>query len=376
MTTSSMSTMDIKKINNHNIYTFIYQHEHTSRQNIVDKLHISLSTVTQNLKSLENEGLIHHSGYYESTGGRKANTYEIVKDAKIALGIDILKESVHVVAVDLYGNVIKKAKPFSCSISDENFYHQLGRIVSDFITQENWSPDRLLGAGIAIQGIPDENGTALNYAPLIDNSSFHFSTLAKYIPCQCRLIHDCKSAAMANLWHNKNLTNAVMLLLNPSLGGALIINRSIYNGQNMRGGLLEHISFDPNGDPCYCGSRGCLETICSINSLKKRSGMELEEFFHKLRGGDTQVYGLWTDYLEHLAFAIRNLHIILDMPVIISGLLTNYMIEEDFDILRELINKHSPFLFPQDFLIPGPSKSLASAIGSALYFVDQWLQTL
>ncbi len=92
MATGSMTTMEVKKINKHNIYTFIHEQRHTSKQKIVDMLHISLSTVTHNLKLLEEEGLVHRTGYYQSTGGRKACNFEIVKDARVAVGIDILKE--------------------------------------------------------------------------------------------------------------------------------------------------------------------------------------------------------------------------------------------------------------------------------------------
>ena len=63
MTTGSMTTMEVKKINRHNIYTFIYQQKNSSKQQIVDSLHISLSTVTQNLMLLAAEGLVEKAGY-------------------------------------------------------------------------------------------------------------------------------------------------------------------------------------------------------------------------------------------------------------------------------------------------------------------------
>ena len=63
MTTGSMTTMEVKKINRHNIYTFIYQQKNSSKQQIVDSLHIRLSTVTKNLKLLVADGLVEKAGY-------------------------------------------------------------------------------------------------------------------------------------------------------------------------------------------------------------------------------------------------------------------------------------------------------------------------
>ena len=128
MAATGMTTMEVRKINRHNIYTFIYEQKTTSKQAIVEALHLSLSTVTQNLKMLEEEGLICRSGYYESTGGRKAQTIEIVRDAQITLGIDILKDRVHLTAVNLYGEVtakISRELPFS---ADDDYYRSLGTL--------------------------------------------------------------------------------------------------------------------------------------------------------------------------------------------------------------------------------------------------------
>lgn len=67
---------------------------------------MGLSTVSQNLTTLEKEGLIERNGYFASTGGRKAQIIRIVPDLKIAIGIGILKSMFHLVAVDLYGETV------------------------------------------------------------------------------------------------------------------------------------------------------------------------------------------------------------------------------------------------------------------------------
>ena len=66
-------------------------------------LQMGLSTVSQNLNELENDGLISRNGYFESTGGRKAQIIKIVEDFRISIGLGILKDMFHIVAVNLYG---------------------------------------------------------------------------------------------------------------------------------------------------------------------------------------------------------------------------------------------------------------------------------
>lgn len=57
---------------------------------IVQELQMGLSTVSQNLNLLEQEGLIEKKRLFASTGGRKANAIQIVSDFKISIGIGIL----------------------------------------------------------------------------------------------------------------------------------------------------------------------------------------------------------------------------------------------------------------------------------------------
>ena len=73
MSEKGLTTIALKKINRSKIYQYIYRSKLTSKLQIVQDLQMGLSTVSQNLNLLENEGLIEKNGYFDSTGGRKAN---------------------------------------------------------------------------------------------------------------------------------------------------------------------------------------------------------------------------------------------------------------------------------------------------------------
>ena len=104
MSEKGLTNISLKKINKSKVYQYIYRKKTTSKLQIVQELQMGLSTVSQNLNLLEQEGLIEKNGFFESTGGRKANALQIVSDFKISIGIGILKEMFHITAVDLYGN--------------------------------------------------------------------------------------------------------------------------------------------------------------------------------------------------------------------------------------------------------------------------------
>ena len=122
----------------------------------------------------------------------------------------------------------------------------------------------------------------------------HGLSLIHILPFPCRLEHDSKAAAFLELWQRRDLQNAVVLLLNCNLGGAVVVNRRVLQGTGLHGGLLEHLCIDPDGPRCYCGRRGCLETYCSAESLEKAAGMPAEPFFRALRAGDAGCCLLYT----------------------------------------------------------------------------------
>ena len=101
MMTTGMTTMEIKKINKSKVYHLIYDSHTISKQGIASALQMGMNTVTQNLKLLEEEGLIERNGYFESTGGRKAQAIRILPRARISLGSEIIRKTLQIADVDL-----------------------------------------------------------------------------------------------------------------------------------------------------------------------------------------------------------------------------------------------------------------------------------
>jgi predicted NBD/HSP70 family sugar kinase len=409
---------------------------------------MGLSTVSQNIRLLEEARLIERSGSFNSTGGRKADAIQIVRTARVSIGVGILLHSIYIVAIDLYGEVIdSQAFDLDYSNSDE-YYYMLGQHISNFIKHGHCQKPDILGVSIATQGTISDNGQAVDYGEIMNNYDMKLSDITKHIQYPCRLEHDSKAAAYLELWNNPETENAVVLLLNRNFGGSLIINKKIVKGSHMHAGAIEHLCISRDGPRCYCGNRGCLETYCSANALEAAAGTKAHDFFDKLRqrtGGDAsealgargedraRVYErsdgelrdggsgarvnersdgelrdggggarsdrdrggdgaqvnersdgelrrmeyatIWADYLDKLAYAIRNLGIIIDGSIIISGYLATYFTEDDIKTILYKINS-SPFPITREQIIVSTYGQYAPAVGAALYYVDEFKKSV
>ena len=377
MSEKGLTTIALKKINRSKIYQYIYRSKLTSKLQIVQDLQMGLSTVSQNLNLLENEGLIEKNGYFDSTGGRKANAIQIVSDFRISIGVGILKNMFHITAIDLYGNTIyTDTIPLTYS-NTAAYYQQITDKVKDFIDKNQYPENKILGVSIATQGITSPDNTTVIYGNIMNNTGMRLKDFSRHLPYPCHLEHDSKSAAFLELWNHPELDSAVVLLLNRNLGGAIITNHQIHQGRSMHSGTIEHICVNPDGPLCYCGNRGCLETYCSANSLEQASGMTIKEFFPLLREKKSpQLIQIWEDYLKHLAFAMKNLNLVIDAPIIISGYLAPYFTEDDTDYLLRQINSMTPFELKEEQILVGTHGQYTPAIGAALFYVKEFIQSV
>lgn len=377
MSEKGLTNISVKKINRSKVYQYIYRKKITSKLQIVQDLQMGLSTVSQNLNLLEQDGLIEKNGYFESTGGRKANAIQIVSDFRISIGIGILKNMFHITAVDLYGNALyTNTIPFPYS-NTPDYYKQVTDKIKEFIATNQYDEEKILGVSIATQGITSPDHSTVLYGNIMNNTGMILEDFSRYLPYPCYLEHDSKSAAFLELWKHPELDSAVVFLLNRNLGGSIITNHQIHQGSSMHSGTIEHICINPDGPLCYCGNRGCLETYCSANALEQAAGMNIKDFFSLLREKKSpQLTQIWKDYLHHLAFAMKNLNLIIDAPIIISGYLAPYFLEDDIANLTKHINVSSPFALNKEQIFVGTNGQYTPAIGAALFYVNQFIHAI
>ena len=377
MSEKGLTNISVKKINRSKVYQYINRKKITSKLQIVQDLQMGLSTVSQNLNLLEQDGLIEKNGYFESTGGRKANAIQIVSDFRISIGIGILKNMFHITAVDLYGNTLyTNTIPFPYS-NTPDYYKQVTDKIKEFIATNQYDEEKILGVSIATQGITSPDHSTVLYGNIMNNTGMILEDFSRYLPYPCYLEHDSKSAAFLELWKHPELDSAVVFLLNRNLGGAIITNHQIHQGSSMHSGTIEHICINPDGPLCYCGNRGCLETYCSANALEQAAGMNIKDFFSLLREKKSpQLTQIWKDYLHHLAFAMKNINLIIDAPIIISGYLAPYFLEDDIAYLTKHFNVSSPFALNKEHIFVGTNGQYTPAIGAALFYVNQFIHAI
>lgn len=364
---------DTKSLNRKRIYELLLSHASLTKPEIAAQLSMSLPTVHANLAALLEDGLVQENGYRGNTGGRNAKDYVIVKDARLAIGLDITRHHVTAVAVNVAGEIIDMIRTRRDFEFSEIYMQRLGLLVDQLIVQAGISRNRILGVGLGVPGLVTEDCNRIFYGKILDCEGATIEDFSKYIGFKCALYNDAKAAGFAEFWHQNEVQDAFYIMLSSNVGGAVYKGGNIFMGKNRCAGEIGHIKIDPNGPLCYCGQHGCFDCYCAATVLANNYDGNLEAFFRDLNGGSAEARATWNTYLDHLARAVNIIRLLFDCPIIIGGYVGQYL-DNWLEELKARIKALDSFDTPIDDVRTCRYKKESIAAGAALYFISEFLE--
>jgi glucokinase-like ROK family protein len=144
-----------------------------------------------------------------------------------------------------------------------------------------------------------------------------------------RIENDVHCAALGEYWLGaaKGNEDFLCLTFGTGIGGAIIMNGSIFHGTTFSVAEFGHITLHPNGLPCVCGDHGCLEMYASSLALEKkiigltgRTQVSLAHFFEEAKAGDPVIEGVIDAWVEDIAAGLKTLiHSFNPRLIVIGG---------------------------------------------------------
>lgn len=187
------------------------------------------------------------------------------------------------------------------------------------------------------------------------------SILRKYIDKPVYIGNDANVAALGEVISGaaKGLKNAIMITLGTGVGGGIVIDGKIYEGQHSAGAELGHIMLVKDGEQCTCGRKGCWEAYASATALIRQTACAMKEHpdslmnqlttidnvsgrtaFEAARKGDKAGQQVVDRYIEYIAEGLIDMiNIFRPEILIIGGGICN---EGDYLLkpMRSYINKN------------------------------------
>ena len=134
---------------------------------------------------------------------------------------------------------------------------------------------------------------------------------------------NCFAIAESTLGVAKEFDVVFGVIMGTGIGGGIVIDGKIHQGRTNIAGEWGHHTLHRNGNNCYCGKQGCVETYISGPALEKRwkeltgKSQNMSEIIRNLDDSKTKQ---WKDeFLENFGFGLANVIDILDPDVIVLG---------------------------------------------------------
>lgn len=115
------------------------------------------------------------------------------------------------------------------------------------------------------------------------------------------------------------------VIMGTGCGGGLVYKDRVWKGLQAIGGEWGHMAIDPRGPVCYCGARGCVETLISGGGLEKRFETEsrhrlaLPDILRAYRRDEPRAVKFMGRFFRDFGRALANLINVLDPDIVVLG---------------------------------------------------------
>jgi len=349
-----------------------------SRAEIAQVTGLARSTVTTLTKELIAQGQISEVGTEAVPVGRSPILLDLVPDYRYMVGILFHRREIAVCVVDLRMRCLEtRTLSIDRVESPEQATHWAFTNGRQIFERHRIPWERCAGIGINSPGpLNSKTGEILNPPEF---TIFHNFNPAAYLSGLSGLPITVSNSpvlmAVTEAQRHPSRENFLFVVVDRGVGAAIVQDGRIYRGVNGLAGEIGHMSIDPNGEPCACGNRGCLEKYITHGALAARFGIaSYRDAVDRACAGEPESLAILDHVAQYLAMAIANAVNLLDLDLVLIAGELNYRHEFLFPRIEEQVRSRvlRPKTFPLRILPSDVTKdgdiSYITAIALQNYF--------
>lgn len=253
-------------------------HGPTTRGEIAARVGLTVQTVSTIVRELEEQNYLVSLREEPKGRGLPPSLLSINPEGGFAIGVHITPIGVDAALVDLSGEVVAGLHHAVANASPATAFEIVGAMVPKLTARK---PDgRMLGIGMALPGpFGVESMSFVGPTTMAGWENVAIKErLAELTRLPAFLETDMAAAALGEQLYGlgKRFSEYYYLYFGVGLGGALVHEGRVMRGAWGNAGEIGHIPVVPDGEPCPCGNRGCLERYFSLDALRRAKVSEAE----------------------------------------------------------------------------------------------------
>ncbi len=233
---------------------------------------MTLPVVSRTVSVLRREKLVIEPREKDTVqAGRPPSMVKLNGKAGFLLGIDIGRLFTNFIILDLETRIVSDTRRKSIPLSNDiGIIDELEKEIKVVLSLAGVEWSKLLGIGISLPGmVKGKEGLGETYFNFGDAPAREI--LSRRFDKPVHIEHDLEAMAFGERWFGaaKDVKNALCVNVGWGLGLGMILDGKVFYGEEGYAGEFGHIQVVRNGELCYCGKRGCLETVASGRAITK-----------------------------------------------------------------------------------------------------------
>lgn len=342
------SSQKLKTYNQKSVLNVIFTKGPISRVDIASKTGLTQQTITNIVGRLLKDNLVVEGTTKTLGAGRNPIPLQINYDGIYAIGIEITVKHIRGVIINFNRKI-----EFEKKVEVKNFKgskHTVNILIEiiDWLLKQKVSTELIKGIGISIQGVVDKSKGKVIKASSLYWENFNLKqVIESQFPLPVHLENDVNVVAvvenMVGLLANSQ--NNLVLKIDQGIGGAIVINKQLYTGNQNIAGEFGHYKccYGKDALPCHCGGKGCITTIASIGSLERNLGLDFKEIIHRFNNNDLEIINEMEKIGVLIARGLSNIITFLHPDQV---LLTGELFEKAGVFFQQLIRENIDQLVP------------------------------
>ena len=239
------------------------------------------------------------------------------------IGIDLGGTKIEGILLDEKYNTIQRKR---IETHQENGYDSIVKSIISLVNELKEKSSEEITVGMCTPGVTNAN------SGLIKNSNTQCligmplkNDIENMLGYEIAMENDANCFALSEsvLGSAKGYDVVFGVIMGTGVGGGIVINETLHKGRTNIAGEWGHHTLHPNGNECYCGKQGCVETYISGPSLEKR-WLEITGKKESLQSivqdfSDEKSKQWKEEFLENFGIGLANVIDILDPDVIVLG---------------------------------------------------------
>lgn len=268
---------NVKSRNQSSILKLLNDKGPMSRKDIAAQLGLTPASVTVLCAALLSDGMLYEVGEVQESNrvGRRKVLLDVNYEYRYVLSICIETPVTSLSICDLHGEHCTTRKiQTDTEVPAEEFLKAVADTGKVLMWEAGVRRSQLLGAGVSVPGPVDRRKGVSQHAYRIwDKPVPVVDCLQQALDCPVLLENNVRAFAQAELLYGMGKTrcNLIFLKWGPGVGSAIVADGHIYESQAFKNAEIGHVRVVyRNGARCYCGRRGCLETMVASHPLVRR----------------------------------------------------------------------------------------------------------